>query len=204
MELFFISSPIIVIIFFVFIKRIITAKKLKRLRDSWGTIPGNAFDIETAKIFFENNKLNSIKDSYCIDNDTWRDLDLNEIFTLINRAMTPIGAQYLFYLLKHPVISKDILNNREELINYFSKNQYLREKVQLSIQSLDGMNAKYIPHLLWGPLPDKPAYAMIIPLLSLFSLSILLLVLFKIAHFSILIMIFAVNLIIRYLVSIQK
>ena len=37
---------------------------------------------------------------------------------------TPTGAQYLFYLLKHPVFEKRILDNREELINAFSNNPY--------------------------------------------------------------------------------
>ena len=71
-------------------------------------------------------------------------MDLDEIFTLINRNTTPIGAQYLFYLLKHPVLTKEILDTREELIKDFSKNQNFREKVQLSIQSLEEKNAKYL------------------------------------------------------------
>jgi len=176
-------------------------KKLKQLRHDWGKIPENALDIESVKTFFEFNKVNSIDHSYCVDEDTWHDLDFNEIFSLINRTTTPIGAQYLFYLLRHPVFKREILYKREELINNFSKDQNLREKVQITIQSLEEKNAKYLPYSLWKPLPEKPVYAKFLPFLSFLSLSILLLVLFDFLHFSVLIVIFIINLIIRSFVK---
>lgn len=198
MNLIILSGLIItVVILFLFVRQRKLSNKLKKLRNSWGKIPENSLDIESAKIFFELNKVNSIDHSYCVDEDTWHDLDFNEIFTLINRTTTPIGAQYLFYMLRHPVFKREILYNREELINNFSKNKNLREKVQLTIQSLEEIYSKYLPYSLWKPLPEKPVYAKYLPFISFISLAILVLVLFNFLHFSVLIVIFIINLIIR-------
>ena len=67
--------------------------KLKKLRDNWGTIPEDVVDIETAALWFELKKQNSGHNDHCIDDDTWYGLDLDEVFALINRTTSPIGAQ---------------------------------------------------------------------------------------------------------------
>jgi hypothetical protein len=95
--------------FFVAFRKRIGRSKLKKLRNNWGTIPEKAFDIETARLFFELNKESSIDNGYRIDDDTWHDLDLDGVFALINRTTSPTGAQYLFYLLKHPVFEKRVI-----------------------------------------------------------------------------------------------
>ena len=69
--------------FFVNLLKRIGLSKLKKIRDNWGTIPEDAVDIETAELCFELNKENSVDNSYRIDDDTWHDLDLDELFALI-------------------------------------------------------------------------------------------------------------------------
>ena len=86
--------------FFTHLLKRIGRSKLKKLRDSWGTIPEDTVDLETAELFAELNKQNSIDNSYRIDDDTWYDLDLDELFALTNRTTTPTGAQYLFLSVK--------------------------------------------------------------------------------------------------------
>ncbi len=177
------------------------AKRLKKLRATWGNIPDGSLDIKSAEIYFKLNKESAIEDNYQIDESTWHDLDLSKIFSLINRTVSPIGAQNLFYLLRHPVFKKKILQNRETLITHFSTNQDFREKVQLNIQSLKDKNTKYLPYSLWDSLPKKPAYAKIFPLIGFIALVALLLVIFQYLHFIVLIAIFSVNIVIHYLVK---
>ena len=175
--------------------------KLKKLRDSWGTIPENAVDIETAELCFQFNKENSIDNSYSIDDDTWHDLDLDDLFALINRTTTPTGAQYLFYMLKHPVFEKRTLDSRQELINAFSNNQKLREAVQLALHDLAEQNAKHLPYSLWKPLPDNPGYARIFPAITFIALAVLLLYLFQVLPFIAVVIVFTINFPIYYLVK---
>jgi len=187
--------------FFVDLLKRIWRSKLRKLRDNWGNIPEDTVDIETAELFFELNKENSIEHSYRIDDDTWYDLDLDELFTLINRTTSPIGAQYLFYLLRHPVFEKPILESREELINAFSNNRELRETVQLTLHKLAERNAKYLPYSLWQPLPENPGYARVFPILSFIALVVLLLYSFQLLSVAAVVMVFTINLVIHYWVK---
>ena len=185
------------IILSTFLKRRKLSKKLKKLRDNWGIIPEDIFDLETAKIFFELKKARPCQHGYYLDDDTWHDLDFDEILVLMNRATTPIGAQYLFYLLKNPTFDKEILDSREEHIDLFLRNQNLREKIQIALQFLEEKNAKYLPYGLWKPLPDKPAYAKFLPFLSFIALLAVVLVLLQFVHFIFIIIVFIINLAIR-------
>ena len=186
--------------FFDLLKRV-GHSKLKKLRDSWGALPEDPVDIKTAGLCFELNKQNSIDNSYRIDDDTWHDLDLDEVFALINRTTTPTGAQYLFYLLKHPVFEKRILDSREERINAFSNNRELREAVQLALHKLAERNAQYLPYSLWEPLPENPGYARVFPLLTFIALVVLLLTAFQLLPIAAIVAVFIINLTVYYLVK---
>ncbi len=184
--------------FFIYLKKRFGRSKRQKLRDSWGTIPAATVDIETAELYFELNKENSIDNSYRLDENTWHDLDMDELFELINRTTSPTGAQYLFYLLKHPVFEKRTLDNREELINAFLSNQELREVVQLELQSLAEPNAKNLPYSLWKPLPENSGYAGVFPFLSFIALAVLLLTIFQLLPILAVVTVFTINLAIHY------
>jgi len=177
------------------------SKKLALIRNYWGAIPEDVFDVKTAKLFFELNKTDFIDNSYQIENSTWNDLDMNEIFKLLNRTITPTGAQYLYYLMRQPVLSRETLKNREKLFNQFSKNQELREKIQLLLLPLKEKNAKYLPYSLWKPLPEKPVYANALPVLSFLAFLILMLSGLKVIHFGFIIVVFVINLFIRMFIK---
>ena len=205
MDLLIKYSFIIVIILFLLIRHIFIhrnlSKRLKKLRESWGKLPEKPLDTESTKYYHNFNTNKAFEHSYHVDDNTWDDMDFNELYAIINRTVTPVGAQYLFSLLRHPVVDKSILDEREQLINHFTKNQDLREKVQLTIKQLDEENAKYLPYSLWKPLPDKPFYTRFLPLISLISVIVPLLVLGKLVHFTVLFVVFTINFFIRALVK---
>ena len=199
--LIFVLGSVGIFIFVRFFRRRSLSKKLEIIRSSWGAIPEDVFDVKTAKLFFELNKSDFINNSYQLDDSTWNDLDMNEIFKLVNRTITPTGAQYLYYLLRQPVFSRETLKNREKLFNQFSNNQELREKIQLFLLPLKYKNAKYLPYSLWKPLPEKPVYANALPLLSFVAFVVLLLSGLKVINFGFVIIVFVVNLFIRLFIK---
>jgi len=192
---------IIVLIFSFFVRRRRISKKIQEIRKVWGKIPESPLDIESARIFFDLNKTELVGSEYLVDEDTWYDLDFNNLFELINRTTTPTGAQNLYYLMRHPVNQDEILTLREKLINDFSINQDLREKIQIVLQNLEEKNVKYLPYSLWQPLPERPFYAAFLPVLSLISFGVLLLVLLNVIHFGVLILVFVINFFIRSLIK---
>ena len=176
-------------------------KKLEIIRSSWGTIPEDVFDVKTAKLFFDLNKSDFINNSYQLDDSTWNDLDMNKIFNLTNRTITPTGAQNLYYLLRQPVFSRETLESREKLFYQFSINRQLRENIQLFLLPLKEKNAKYLPYSLWKPLPEKPVYANALPLFSFLAFVVLLLSGLKVIHFSLIIVVFVINLFVRLFIK---
>ncbi len=174
------------------------SKKTKSLRDNWGKIPEKKVAIESANLYFKLNKDASTSKCYRVDDSTWDDLDFNELFEQINRTATLVGAQYLYNMLRYPVFDTTELDRRERLIQHFSENQSLREKIQLALQRLDEKNAQYLPLSLWKPLPDKPAYAKALPFLSALAVVFLALVIVKYLPFDFILGIFALH-IVKYM-----
>jgi hypothetical protein len=107
---------IIVLIFSFFVRRRRISKKIQEIRKVWGKIPESPLDIESARIFFDLNKTELVGSEYLVDEDTWYDLDFNNLFEIINRTTTPTGAQNLYYLMRHPVNQDEILTLRENLL----------------------------------------------------------------------------------------
>ena len=191
----FIGLLFCIIAISLYLSKNMKSKKLKQLREDWGKIPEDGPDFEAALYHRFSNTL--IGNSYGIDNDTWQDLDLDKIYTLINRALTPIGAQYLYKLLRHPLMGSELLNKREILFSHFAKNEKLRESVQLAIYPLKDENSKYLPYFLWKPLPDKPPYAFIFRVLGFIAIIVLILVLLGYLNFIAMIAVFIINLAVR-------
>lgn len=176
-------------------------KRIQRLRKEWGKTPQRKTDLKDVKILYELNNTKPNNKCYCVDDNTWQDLDLDEVFKIINRTTTPGGSQYLYYLMHYPVFDAEILSGREKLIELFSSNRDLREKVQLAFHNLNVNNAVYIPFSLWKSLPEKPFYARFLPFISYLSILVLILFILQLLHYTVIIGLFAINVFIRIYVK---
>lgn len=193
---YYIAGTAAILLFVIIVRRRSMSRKKKKIKEAWAGSE-STFDIETARVFDRFTAGDEVSGGYRADDDTWNDFDLDKIFTLINRAVTPIGAQHLFHLLRHPVSDPSELKAREKLIDLFSDNQHLREQIQLALYRLSDKNARFLPYSLWKPLPDRPWYAAALPFISYLSCITLFLALFTFISFFFLIPVFFVNLGIR-------
>jgi DNA mismatch repair ATPase MutS len=105
-------------------------KELKqRLEREWGSIPEQEYTsekFESLKAFYL-----SIKDEHLdVDDITWNDLDMDEIFMIMNNTRSSIGEEYLYALLRKPCFSKEELEERNRLMNYFEDNKDSRILLQ--------------------------------------------------------------------------
>lgn len=103
--------------------------KLKnQLREEWTKIPEDEYTSE--KLESLQAYYHSLKDvNLDIDDITWNDLDMDEIYMLMNNTQSAIGEEYLYALLRKPCFSKQELEERNRLIKYFQANE--NERVQL-------------------------------------------------------------------------
>lgn len=115
-------------------------KKLHyRLRQAWGDIPEEEYTSE---------KFESIKKYYLsiqdknrdIDDITYNDLDLKQIYMLMNNTGSAIGEEYLYALLRKPVFSGEELQERNRLMNFFTSHEEERFKLQTRFALMGKLN----------------------------------------------------------------
>ncbi|MGN0318840.1 MAG: hypothetical protein ACI4E1_12990 [Lachnospira sp.] len=101
---------------------------VKRINKAWGRpakFKGKAEDYDNVSHYFLNNKNN-----LCIDDITWNDLGMDDIFKIINNTNSSVGQEYLYKMLRQPEYDKDKLKEADNLIEAFSSNEKERIEIQ--------------------------------------------------------------------------
>ena len=114
-------------------------KLYHKLKQAWGEIPDEEYTSEK----FESIKKYylSVKDKDLdIDDITYNDLDLKEIYMMLNNTGSAIGEEYLYALLRKPVFSEEELLERNRLMNYFESHEEDRLKLQTQFALMGKLN----------------------------------------------------------------
>lgn len=82
------------------------------------------------------------KEGFCIDDITWNDLNLDEVFKKMNYTHSAAGEEYLYYVLRKPCMEETELLKREKIIDFFSLHPDDRVAYQLIYNKL-GRTGKY-------------------------------------------------------------
>lgn len=186
---------------FVGIKRS-KVKKLESLREQWGKVQERKRDFKIIDRVFKHKKKGMMEEFY-IDDLTWDDLNMEQIYGLLDRTLTTPGEQFLYHMLRTPVFEEECLKKRGEIIRLFEKDPSIREKVQLKLLTLGRQREGNTETLLWEDLPGKSRF---LPLFHLTALSALIsLVLIPILGIGVEILlpflIFGINFFINYRVK---
>jgi hypothetical protein len=113
-------------------------KKKEGISESWGKPPDVKYfpeDLEAIRSYFLKNK-DSRPPSFVIDDITWRDLDMDDLFIRLNGTLTTPGEQMLYRLLREPCFDLADLEIRRKLIARLQKNKDDRTAIQLILQKL--------------------------------------------------------------------
>lgn len=70
---------------------------------------------------------------FMIDDITWNDLGMDQIFMLLNTTVSSCGEDCLYSMLRHPVFDPAVLEERERLIRYFTDHE--NERIQIQTQA---------------------------------------------------------------------
>lgn len=122
-------------------------KKKRRLREKIHAAYGSRWDRK-----YEEEELSGIPGFYeahrrenQIDDITWDDLGMDQIFFQMNHTWSSAGQEYLYYALRTPALNEEdqaLLERMEEKISWFSSREKEREELQLLFCSL-GRSGKY-------------------------------------------------------------
>ncbi len=100
----------------------------ERLKREWGDTPSQEYTSEkmnSIKVFYQSKQDSRLD----VDDITWNDLDMDEIYMEMNNTSSSIGEEYLYALLRKPCHDEAELKERNRLMNYF--NQHETERLQL-------------------------------------------------------------------------
>lgn len=117
-----------------------TKRELKyfilRLRQNYGEIPQKEYKLERF-LRIGSYYLKHPKEGQ-VDDITWNDLNMDEIFKRMNHTNSSTGEEYLYYLLRSPSQSREELEHLEALISYFEEHEEERIKIQVLMHKLGG------------------------------------------------------------------
>ena len=86
-----------------------------------------------------------------IDDITWDDLDMEQIFMCLNKTLSSVGEEYLYFKLRTPEFDESSLSHFDQICDYFASHQDKRIRLQMELAKL-GKTGKfsiydYLDHL---------------------------------------------------------
>ena len=116
-------------------------KKIKRFRKEWdtGNFVSQDIDLKSVSSYW-SNKRNYYKHYDGVDQLTWDDLGMNEVFKRLNYTQSTVGSEYLFNQLRDIDLSRDGQQNEEEIYQLLTTDQRVREEILLILSSLGKLN----------------------------------------------------------------
>lgn len=105
------------------------------VEQEWGKVPTEEYSdtkFAAIKAYYDKNKDNT-KD---VDQITWNDLDMDEIYMLINNTKCSIGSEYLYAMLRRLEFDLDELKKRNRLMELFTKDIELRKQLQMALREI--------------------------------------------------------------------
>lgn len=108
---------------------------LMQIRNHWGQYPET--ELTPERIQAIETYYNAVKHPYKdVDDITWNDISMNEIFEMMNNTCCSIGEEYLYAMLRKLEYKNDVLEEREKLISYFQGHEEERVSIQYALSRM--------------------------------------------------------------------
>lgn len=108
---------------------------LERIRRNWGKPSKRQYeagDLEQISHYFRRKE----KEGFVIDDITWNDLDMDRLYKMVNQTVSSPGEDVLYDMMRRPVFSREELEEREKLVEFFSCHEKEREEMQLHLSKV--------------------------------------------------------------------
>lgn len=98
-----------------------------RIRAEWGTFAEKHFTAE--ELYMVASYHREQASGFTVDDITWHDTAMDEVFVAVNRTYSSIGEEYLYHVLRTPSFSDDVLKERARVADLFTVQEKAREDV---------------------------------------------------------------------------
>ena len=137
-------------------------KLIKYLESKWGESTSQEYNYNNFENIGAYWKFKSITENNktvtgYIDELTWNDLDMNEVFLRINNTESIIGESYLYDRLHRLSFDEEELGEFEKLVGYIDKNESTRLRIQVVLRKFGKRMCNEIPSYLFK-IEEKKSY----------------------------------------------
>lgn len=111
-------------------------KYREKLKEQYGKFPQREYkaeDLEKTASMFLHKKASF---PYVVDDITWNDLDMDRVFKLMNHTQSSSGAEYLYCMLRTPVLSCKEREAWEKHVTFFMQHENRRTDIQMLLHEL--------------------------------------------------------------------
>jgi hypothetical protein len=140
-------------------------KLLTRIRRDWGKPRSDRLDVEAVADFFQSYPVDT-----ALDDRTWTDLLMDDVFAEIDRTESSIGQQMLYYRLRcaGELRSRDAF---ETLVERFGADASRRERAQVLLARLRHSSGYYVHRLARPDTLARPWWYAVFPVWTLVLLT---------------------------------
>ena len=167
---------------------------LEKIRAAWGQEIARERDLETIGLYHRFRAAGQ----QTVDDQTWEDLGLDEVFLRMERAASMVGRQILYARMRTLGASAEVLAERTRQYDLFRGETKLREETQLLLGRLDRRGAEFLAPLLLSPFPEAPSWAWLLWLVAALPALCLLGILFAPALFLLALLFVVLNTVISF------
>ena len=134
--------------YYVLFQQSLHLKKLRELREGWGKEIRKKRDFSLIRMYFDYE---IGKGQFYIDDRTWEDLNMDQVFCKLDRTLSSAGQHVLYDILRKPLFNENDLKKRGQIIARFqdNNNTQLREDLQVLLSRLDKPDEENALYLLW-------------------------------------------------------
>ena len=151
-------------------RRMTAQRVLDRLQSDWGKEQDRRRVFPMIESLHQYRRSSPQEGAAPLDDQTWNDLNMNEVYAKIDRTLTNPGECVLYQMLRTPLLSPSELQRRSQVIRLFQTDQTIRERIQLDLQRLGRSDTNVITSLVWGQAPSATRVRYLYSFLALVAL----------------------------------
>ncbi|MBR6442488.1 MAG: hypothetical protein IKS46_02270 [Clostridia bacterium] len=143
-------------------------KLIRKLKNSWGKKPEGEYregDMTWIRSWYDDYSKSNPNQFY-VDDTTWKDLDMDDVYKRINACCSTAGEQSLYYMLRHPMDRADF-ERQAGLISMMEEEPDTRLTLQKILSKVGIYRSVWLGNLLHPQDPSR-FWLVIYSLLALF------------------------------------
>ena len=135
-------------------------KRMSYVQEHWGKDYSNLRKTEVRFADLESHFVSMMKRAdWILDDQTWNDLEMNQVYCKLDRAYSTPGEQVLYNQLRTPIYDEEELQRRDRVMEFIQHNKDERDKIACMMYFLGKADYDGAASLLFKGVPKLPRYA---------------------------------------------